>query len=329
MGLRLDNFAIRVTPANNCRILQFGRDDNYRKVSRWRNRDCNSCEQLYAQFAPTVLNVIFISSIICTFFFLQRSEVVPFSPTAAVDDAGTVKSMAGRQSRFATEEDLVIVRDVAATSAHLAAFGETRGIFQEAAGKVNANATMHEKVSWKSVCDRYKRIQDQFDRRGSCERRMSGMRGAVGELNELWMHMRQAWDDVLATKAAEKTAQRERDEEKDRIGKALVASATKRKQTDSGSTTEGEDGPTPKKAKSKSARATPSMDMAAFSLNLRDADLARIDLERERLNFERERSEADRAEREREREERREEREKMQELELAKYKLLIEALNKK
>ena len=256
------------------------------------------------------------------------SEVIPSSPIA-VEDAGTVKSKAGRQSRFSTAQDLVIVPEVTAAGAHLAAFGETRGKLQEAAGKVNENAAVHEKVSWKTVRDCYKHILDQLDKRDICERRMSGIGGEVGQLDELLMDMQQAREDLLATMTAEKTGQRERDEEKDRIGKALVASATKRNPTDSGRNTEGEDGPTPKKAKSKSARAAPSMDMAAFSLNLRDPDTARIDLERKRLNFQRERSEEARAEHEQEREERREEREKMQELELAKYKLLTEAVNKK
>ena len=70
---------------------------------------------------------------------------------------------------------------------------------------------------------------------------MSGIWEEVGELDELLMDMRQAQEDVLATMTAEKTAKRERDEEKDRIGKALMASALKKKQTDSGSITEGED----------------------------------------------------------------------------------------
>ena len=44
------------------------------------------------------------------------------------------------------------------------------------------------------------------------------------------------------------------------------------------------------------------MDMVAFSLNLCDADLVRVEPGREGLHFERERSEADRSEREPEQE---------------------------
>eukprot|EP00171_Calliarthron_tuberculosum_P015496 IDg15496t1 len=117
-----------------------------------------------------------------------------------------------------------------------------------------------------------------------------------------------------ATKTAEKTAQRERNEEKDRTGQAFMASATKRKQTDSGSPIEGEDGLTLKKEKSKCVRAILSMYMAMFSFNLREFYLAQIELERDRLNLERERSKADREELDPERKERREEREKNQEL---------------
>ena len=84
-----------------------------------------------------------------------------------------------------------------------------------------------------------------------------------------------------------------------------------------------------KMEKAKGLRVDLLMDVAAFSLNLRDADLARVELDRELLQFERERSETDRSGRKRERQERREERENMQEPELAKYKLLIEVLKKK
>ena len=51
------------------------------------------------------------------------------------------------------------MQEVAAAGAHLAACGETRGKFQEAAGKVKENAAVHEKVAWKTVRDGYKPIQ--------------------------------------------------------------------------------------------------------------------------------------------------------------------------
>eukprot|EP00171_Calliarthron_tuberculosum_P009483 IDg9483t1 len=183
------------------------------------------------------------------------SEVIPSSPSPPVDDAGTGKSKAGRQSRFSTAEDLVIVREVSAASAHLAAFGETRGKFQEAAGKVNANAVMHEKRG--TICFPLKPSRRL--------RSASAMRRRIAL-------------------------------------KALVASVTNRKLTGSGSSSEVEEAtPLKKKANTKFVCAAPSMDMAAFSLNFRDTDLARVELDRERLQFERERSYADRAERERER----------------------------
>ena len=111
--------------------------------------------------------------------------------------------------------------------------------------------------------------------------------------------MRRAREDLLATKTAAKTAQRERDEEKDRIGKALIASAAKRKLSVSGCGSEAEEiGIARNKSKARSVRAGPSPDMAAFSSKLRYAYLAQIELDRKRLQFERERNEADREERE-------------------------------
>lgn len=82
-------------------------------------------------------------------------------------------------------------------------------------------------------------------------------RGSL-ELDELWMDMWQRWDDLLATKTAEDTAQPERDEEKVHIGKKLMVPVTKRKKADSGSTIQVEDGPTTNISKFESALASPS-----------------------------------------------------------------------
>ena len=56
------------------------------------------------------------------------AEVVLSSPTDNADE-GAVKRKAGRESLFSIEEDLILVREVAASSAHLAAFGETLANF--------------------------------------------------------------------------------------------------------------------------------------------------------------------------------------------------------
>ena len=60
-------------------------------------------------------------------------------------------------------------------------------------------------------------------------------------MDELLMEMRQACDDILAQKACEKTAQPERDDEKDRISMELVASAWKRKKEGSQSASDDDE----------------------------------------------------------------------------------------
>lgn len=77
------------------------------------------------------------------------------------------------------------MREVAATSAHLALLGETRGKYQEVAGKFNANASIHEKVSCKGVRYRCRRIQDQLYKRTSCDGRISGIGGDDEGLEEV------------------------------------------------------------------------------------------------------------------------------------------------
>lgn len=174
---------------------------------------------------------------------------------------------------------------------------------------------MKEKVAWEGVGDRYKRIQKTFDKRDNCERKISGIGGEVGEMDELLMDMRQARDDIFAQKACEKTAQRERHDEKDRIGKELVASDSKYKKEElQSASVDDKMRSARQKVKAKRFRGDSSMDMDVFSLYLRDANLARVELYREFLQFERECSEADRSGHDRKREERCEEREKMQEL---------------
>ena len=81
-----------------------------------------------------------------------------------------VRARLGHSLAFSNEKDLLLVREVAAASAHLAAVVETRAKSEQTAAGVNGNEIMKEKVTWKSVRDRYKRIQEKFDKRYNCVR---------------------------------------------------------------------------------------------------------------------------------------------------------------
>lgn len=265
--------------------------------------------------------------------------------TSETDSQATAKP--GRSSRFTAAQDLVIAREVAASRAHTAAFGETKKLFEVAASKISANPafdTEGKNVSWKAVQDRYKRLQKDYDHADNANQRLSGVGGGeMGELADLLMTMREAHDDLDVQKKAAKTAQKRKEEDKERMGQVLVDLATKRKNKsdDDDNTTEVCDEEPSSTAKKRKKRQTALLEteMDRFGEHLKDADLARVDLDRERLAFEREKAVEDRADRGRERDERRQEREierrerreervELQKLELEKFKAMIDAFNR-
>ena len=76
-----------------------------------------------------------------------------------IKDPAPTKS--GRHSRFTPQQDLAIVREVAAVRAHLAEYGETKKRFATVAERAGENAHFRgmESIGWKTAQDRYKRLQ--------------------------------------------------------------------------------------------------------------------------------------------------------------------------
>ena len=235
------------------------------------------------------------------------AEVISVDAPSPSDSAAT---RTGRHSRYIAEEYLVLLREVSAANAHVAAFGENCKRYVDAASNFNANLSVVQTVTWKSVRDRYKRLQEQFDKSNNANQRLSGVPGEIREMKELLIAMPEAHVDLSVQKTAKKTAQQETGLEKEIIGQALVEMSLKRRSADDAREESAEEVPASAKNTKRVKRMESGGEMERFGAHLRDADLARIELEREKLALERERSEAYRAEREREREERREEREK-------------------
>ena len=237
----------------------------------------------------------------------------------------------GRRPKFTAKEDLIIAREVSASKAHIASFGTKRERFAVAAERANANPAMKTSVSSKSIQDRYVKLQTLFDRGDAAQRKMSGVGGEVGELEELLGEMQEARDDLETQQAAQRTAAKEREEAKERIGKELVVRALHRdcRNDEEGSSGSEFEEKQPRKKKSKRNTTDNDMtdDMKGFREFLREADLARVAVERERLELDVKRLEQEKYDREEERKIRREELAAHQEQEMEKFKLMMEIFN--
>jgi len=245
-------------------------------------------------------------------------ETEPSLPDVAQPAKVLQEERRGRAAKFSPAEDLILMREVAAARAHVAGFGEKRARFTIAAGKCNENPNLREKVSWKSVQDRYKRLESTYSKADNWRKKATGLGGESSEIEELLSIMREAKNDFLGKKIEEKAAKAAVDAEKEQAGLDLVAVATKRKHKDDG--TDSLESASPKKMRTASSK--PDGELASFGKYLHDADLARIELEREKLNLERERLAN-------EREDRKQEREMNAKHELEKMKILVSALTKK
>lgn len=248
-------------------------------------------------------------------------------------------SRTGRRPKFTPDDDLVLVREVAAAKAHVAPNGATKERFETAAKKSNATHRLSCVVTWKSIQDRYKRIQTRFDERDRVESLMSGVGGDVGEMEELLSSMKEARQDFRNNRNASRKEAEDRELEKERLGAIVQAQSLSRRKS---STEIDEDGgeirergssedvtPVKRRGEKRNHRDafldTFADDISSFTSALKTADEARLDLEERRFNSEKEDRNREREDREHDREERRLEREENSRMELEKWKIMMDA----
>ena len=90
--------------------------------------------------------------------------------------------------------------EVAAAHAHVAPYGYIFTLFATASHFAYSNAYFKCKVNAKSLQDGYPKMQSSFGRRDSEEHGMSGVGGAVGEMDELLWTMAEARKDLEGRK---------------------------------------------------------------------------------------------------------------------------------
>lgn len=237
----------------------------------------------------------------------------------------------GRRSRFTPDEDITILREVAAAKAHIAPQGQTKERFEIAAVKINQGGRVGEKVGWKTVQDRYKRLQCRFDEQDKKEALMSGVGGEVGEADELLAVMKEAREDIAMQKRSNVMAADFREKEKERLGSVIREMSTKRTpQKERTGVTEDDD--SGEERKSKRARVV-DVDLDGFMKSmkqfcdvLKESDSARAELEREKLNLAKKQMEMDTARRAEEREERERAAERARQQDLERLQLILKAV---
>eukprot|EP00171_Calliarthron_tuberculosum_P013294 IDg13294t1 len=131
-------------------------------------------------------------------FASSNTSLPPLSPPQPIDPSPSSAraddrcSKSGRHSRFTAREDLIIVREVAAVSAHIAEYGTTRAL-------------------------RLPHVR-------------SGTRGGeLRVLNELLSQMQEDHNELCEKNSTEKRRVLKDEEDKELIGRDLVAAATSRK----------------------------------------------------------------------------------------------------
>ena len=260
----------------------------------------------------------------------SSSNASPLSPPIQCPNSPQQRRH-GKRHRFTPEDDLIILREVAAANAHVAGYGEIQKSFAVATENANCNPSLSAKVTAKSLQDRYKKLLENFRRADAADRRMSGVGGEMCEMDELLGMMEEARNDVQEKQSALKLARERQDAEKERLGKELVSRSLARRKSDGVDIEAGEsfcnddEPPRTKRKLGKRGEKETIGELASFGESLRQADIARIDIERERLQLERERLETEKEEREKDRELQREERRARDKLEIEKFKLMMAA----
>ena len=93
---------------------------------------------------------------------------------------------AARRPTFKPKDDFILAREVSAGKRRVSAYGEIQNRFGDAATRANLNRKLSQKVTAQKIQDRYKKIQDAFERRDAADRRLSRLEGKSESSTSCW-----------------------------------------------------------------------------------------------------------------------------------------------
>ena len=132
---------------------------------------------------------------------VEKETALPASSSGKVDER---IGGSGQHSQFSVQEDLIILREFAASGAHTPLYGHTRYLVQRAEDICNENESMKTNLTWKQIQGRYTSHQASFDNEDGLTNNRSGIGGGeISELNDLLSQMGEARNHPCARKNSE------------------------------------------------------------------------------------------------------------------------------
>ena len=210
------------------------------------------------------------------------------------------------RTRFTNDEEAILLKEVIAAGAHVAAYGKKEKAFDCATGKINDNPHFRHEVKTRAVQEKFCKMVKEFRARDNKDRKKSGVSDNLSETDALLACIVDAVDDAEELENVEKQKATEAETRKIKAGERMVAQAN-----GSGSSCDAdatgatvidsaddeEEGRARKRRRKQPAPAPVNDGLATFSESMRETELAKVasarqtelakvDLETKRLAFE-------------------------------------------
>lgn len=202
--------------------------------------------------------------------------------------------------RFTGEEKMILLKEVIASGAHVAAYGTKEKKFEEAVEKINANPRFRVTLKTRAAQEKFNNMIKEFHKRDNKDRRKTGSSDEMSEEDQLLSSIVDAVDDLQEAEKSEKGKAAEAEARKRAASNRVLAMANG---DSSGGVADGEDSvengamngdedkeeETPRGRKRR--RKTPVVGqlndgLARFGESMRDVEVAKLDLQAKRLAFE-------------------------------------------
>lgn len=141
----------------------------------------------------------------------------------------SLKKFPGTKSKLRRKEHIILLSELAFVKAHVAPAGQTREENEISASNINATKILFTSILWKTLQDRYRKLQSKNDQNKETQSQMSGLAQKVVKEEDLLATMYKDFGIVVEEKSAKKDVGKKRNWKEEHLGSTIRSKATVRK----------------------------------------------------------------------------------------------------